>query len=185
MSPRWLKSRRPSPPEAAEAERPEPAMPPQAGPTFAADQPIASKDEDRLSRWPFAHRIAQTIAARTDPHSLVVGIYGVWGDGKTSVLRMMQAALKDDPQMVCVEFNPWYFEREPDLLRGFFATLAEALGRTLHRRHEKLAELLAEYGGLLELASISSEGVRILGRGLSTVTWTNRAGVSSESWATK
>lgn len=75
-----------------QAEPPRPTETPEVGPSYAADQPIDSKLQDRLARWPFAQRLAQTIAHRTDPNSLVVGIYGVWGDGKTSVLRMMQGA---------------------------------------------------------------------------------------------
>ena len=34
---------------------------------FSADQPIRSKGEDRFNRWPFAQRIAETLAARRDP----------------------------------------------------------------------------------------------------------------------
>jgi hypothetical protein len=32
---------------------------------YSADQPIRSKEEDRFNRWPFAHRIAETLAARS------------------------------------------------------------------------------------------------------------------------
>src|SRR5688500_440525 len=57
---------------------------------YSADQPIRSKEEDRFNRWPFAYRIAETLAARSEPTSLVIGIYAPWGDGKTSTRRMME-----------------------------------------------------------------------------------------------
>ena len=57
---------------------------------YATDQPIATSEEDRFSRKPFAYRVAHTIAHRSDPSSIVVGIYGAWGEGKTSVLRMIE-----------------------------------------------------------------------------------------------
>ena len=65
---------------------------------YSSDQPITSKQQDRFQRWPFAKRIADTIAKRTDPSSLVVGLFGPWGDGKTSTLRMMEEALDAYPQ---------------------------------------------------------------------------------------
>src|SRR5579862_7526842 len=51
---------------------------------YADDAPITSPDEDRFSRAPFAERIAHVFATRRDSASLVVGIYGPWGDGKSS-----------------------------------------------------------------------------------------------------
>jgi hypothetical protein len=60
---------------------------------YFSDQPIRSITEDRFNRWGFAKRIADTLATRTDPASLVVGLFGPWGDGKTSTLHLMEAAL--------------------------------------------------------------------------------------------
>src|SRR3546814_11323043 len=47
---------------------------------YIADQPIASKSEDKFNRAPFATRIAETLATRSDPSSIVIGLYGPWGD---------------------------------------------------------------------------------------------------------
>jgi predicted KAP-like P-loop ATPase len=76
---------------------------------YSSDQPISTKAEDRFNRWPFAERVAKTLADRRDPSSLVIGIYGVWGDGKTSTLRLMQQTLTEHPNVVPVNFNPWHF----------------------------------------------------------------------------
>jgi len=145
---------------------------------YSSDQPIRSKDEDRFNRWPFAERIAETLAARRDPSSLVIAIYGPWGDGKTSTLLMMEEVLAACPNVAAVRFNPWHFDSEEQLLRGFFATLAEALGKSLPTKKEELGRLLDRYGGLLSLASVSLAGVvqlsagaaaKGLGEALSTV----------------
>ena len=87
-----------------------------------SDQPIRSKSEDRFNRWAFAKRIADTFASRNDVASIVIGLYGPWGDGKTSTLRLMEAALQDHAHVVVVRFNPWHFQSQDQLLRGFFAT---------------------------------------------------------------
>lgn len=126
---------------------------------YIADQPIAGRAEDRFNRAIFATRIAETIATRVDPSSIVLGLYGPWGDGKTSVLEMMQESLRSHPNAIIVRFNPWHFQNEDLLLRGFFATLAEAMGQSLPSLKEKAGELLKNYGSVLSLASLTIGGV--------------------------
>jgi hypothetical protein len=126
---------------------------------YVADQPITGKAEDRFNRAPFATRIAETIATRVDPSSIVLGLFGPWGDGKTSVLEMMQEAVTPFPNVIVVRFNPWHFQSEDLLLRGFFATLADAMGKSLPNMKEKAGELLKKYGSVLSLASLTVGGV--------------------------
>lgn len=126
---------------------------------YIADQPITGKAEDRFNRAPFATRIAATIATRVDPSSIVLGLFGPWGDGKTSVLEMMREALGSYPNAIVVRFNPWHFQSEDLLLRGFFATLADAMGESLPNMKEKAGDLLKKYGNVLSLASLTVGGV--------------------------
>ncbi|MFI8730411.1 P-loop NTPase fold protein [Stutzerimonas kunmingensis] len=127
---------------------------------YFSDEPIASKAHDRFGRALFAARIAETIAKRRDPSSIVIGLFGPWGDGKTSVLKMMEESLVQYEQVVTIRFNPWHFPSEDALLRGFFATLAEALGREPAFK-EKAAKLLESYGGILSVVSVALPGVEI------------------------
>lgn len=145
---------------------------------YSSDQPIDTKEQDEFNRWPFAKRIGDTLASRNDPGSLVLGLYGAWGDGKTSTLRLMERSLAIYPNVVTVNFNPWFFESDEQLLRGFFATLATSIGKSLPTKKEELGQILDRYGSLLSLASISIGGVvqigaadaaRGLGKALSTV----------------
>jgi predicted KAP-like P-loop ATPase len=76
---------------------------------YLPDRPIEAEQEDKFNRLPFASRIANTIAHRTDSSSLVVGIFGKWGEGKTSVLNLMKSALKHHDDVEVVPFNPWHF----------------------------------------------------------------------------
>ena len=133
--------------------------------TYSSDQPIGSEKDDKFNRWPFAKRIADTLAMRIDAGSLVIGIYGPWGDGKTSTLRLMERTLVTHANIVTVKFNPWYFGSDEQLLRAFFATLASAIGKTLPKKSEELGRLLERYGSLLSLASVSIGGVVQIGVG--------------------
>jgi hypothetical protein len=146
---------------------------------YSSDKPIERVAEDRFNRWPFAKRIAETLAMRTDPSSVVVGVYAPWGDGKTSVLRLMEIALESHEDIIPVRFNPWYFRSQEKLTEGFFRTLAQKAGKSLTHKSEELGEALKKYGSLLSLASVSVAGgivqvgaadtVTGLGNALSTV----------------
>jgi hypothetical protein len=129
-----------------------PEEPKQPTGPYRTDAPISDPRLDVFDREPFAHRIADTIGARNDPSSLVVGIYGPWGDGKTTVLNFICGRLKDYPSIICVSFNPWRMEGEQALLQGFFATLAEVLDKELTTSSEKLGDILKRYGSLLKIA---------------------------------
>lgn len=85
-------------------------------------------------------------------------IYGPWGDGKTSIVNMMAEALAPDESVICVPFNPWHFEDESHLIRAFFDTLADAIGKRLTTKKEELGKFLQRYGGILSLASFSVAG---------------------------
>ncbi|MDN3577072.1 P-loop NTPase fold protein [Chitinimonas viridis] len=123
---------------------------------FASDEPISGADQDRFNRAPFASRIADTIARRPDPSSLVVGVFGPWGDGKTSVLKMMEEELRRHDHVVVLHFNPWHFQSEDQLIRGFFLALADGLDRELSNRQEKIGEALKNYGSLLAVVPLVS-----------------------------
>ncbi|GGP06656.1 hypothetical protein GCM10010992_27440 [Cloacibacterium rupense] len=50
---------------------------------------------------------------------LVIGLYGVWGEGKTSVLNMIQNDLEEKDDIFVVKFNPWIFKDEDFLILNF------------------------------------------------------------------
>lgn len=116
---------------------------------LVTDAPIADPDDDRFGRGPWARRIAETIAAQQDPASLVVGVYGPWGDGKTSVLNLIDGSLSKPPGVALVRFNPWRLGDEAEMFRGFFETLAEALDEQLASPTQRIGAALRDYGGLL------------------------------------
>ena len=137
---------------------------------YSSDRPITTKEEDAFRRWPFAKRIADTLATRADAGSLVIGLYGPWGDGKTSTLRLMRTSLADHTNVIAIEFNPWFFESDERLLRGFFETLAASIDSSLQTGKETIGKLLKDYGSLLSTALPGLGGVaENVGQALSTV----------------
>lgn len=137
---------------------------------YVSDSPITDPKNDRFRRWPFAKRVADTIATRKDHSSLVVAIYGAWGEGKTSVLNFISAELTNESDILIVKFNPWRFADESALLRHFFSELARVVGASLTNKKEEIGTALARYGEFLDLAwSGAGKAASTVGLFLSTV----------------
>lgn len=99
--------------------------------SYSSDAPVSKIDDDEFSRWSFSERVARVIADRKDPSSIVIGLYGAWGDGKTSVLNFIEQSLVGTDDVICIKFNPWRFGTEDQLLMGFFNQIADALDKKL------------------------------------------------------
>jgi predicted KAP-like P-loop ATPase len=128
--------------------------PPQHVETFRSDDPLTDPALDLFDRLDFARRIAHSIRERQDDSSLVIGIFGPWGDGKTTVLNFIDAALDDASAFTTVRFNPWLIGDENQLLPAFFATVSNELKVSPGGKRRKLADRLNAYGDALSAASI-------------------------------
>lgn len=58
---------------------------------------------------------------------LTLGIYGTWGTGKTSLMRMLMEDIARHPSMRTVWFNAWKFDREDSLWRAFLLRVIDSL----------------------------------------------------------
>ncbi len=57
--------------------------------------------------------VAKTVVAllkENRAHALTIGIHGDWGAGKSSVLKMVDAATAKDDSVACLWFNGWAFQ---------------------------------------------------------------------------
>lgn len=113
---------------------------------YIADTPIFIQNEDKFQRFNFSRRIANTIIQRKDSSSLVIGIYGNWGEGKTSVINFVEDCLATSEDIIVFKFNPWRFTDETQLLSGFFHLLAKKLDKSIQSKGEKIGELICDYG---------------------------------------
>ena len=91
----------------------------EGGTPYSADTPITTASDDKLDRAVFSRRIAEAIMGWRDERSLVIGVLGEWGCGKTSILQMALEHLQDRAvDAVLVE----------DEAGGYVATVAQLPG---------------------------------------------------------
>lgn len=141
-----------------------------------ADEPLRAAAPDLLGREAFVHTVAQRIdrAAVADP-SVVFGLVGPWGSGKSSLLNRIRGALSDD--WVIGEFTPWSTGDSGALSIEFVTTLASVLGAKPKGATRRMLAQYASYGvPLLAAAPIVGGGLsgsmdKLLGRAASRPPW--------------
>lgn len=114
-----------------------------------SDDPITSSDDDKYGRTSTAEWIAELINRNpSEDASIVYGIEGPWGSGKTSVINMIRDRLTEmDNKWKIAPFTPWATEGTDALLSEFYSLLAEHIdGLGNDSRFRKLALKVGRYG---------------------------------------
>ena len=92
------------------------------------DEPIA---QDTLDRDKYATAFANMVTKCQTP--LVVGLYGSWGVGKTSLMKLTEAKISDrDARKVW--FDPWQHQFNDDPLLAMVQTLYDSLETKTKKR---------------------------------------------------
>src|SRR5690348_5576358 len=100
---------------------------PQSTPTSGIpDRPISDPADDSLGRDAFADSIADSIISAPDGSTLRIGVYGDWGEGKTSVLALMQRRLAQHGH-ICIWLTPWTAATRDEFLDQLLRGVTEAL----------------------------------------------------------
>lgn len=92
-----------------------------------SDRPVEIPEEDILGRSPFAKGIADQIIHTPDKGSLRIGVYGGWGEGKTSILRLIANELEKNGH-VCIWVTPWVFSDRGEILEYLIHEITNKLG---------------------------------------------------------
>lgn len=106
--------------------------------------------------------VADTVAEivyQADGRPISIGVSGAWGAGKSSMIKLIQASLRDPPQsdekpakdFVFVEFNAWLYQGYDDAraaLMDVIATRLETEAKKRAKGLDKASELLSRVNWL-------------------------------------
>ncbi|WP_298789197.1 P-loop NTPase fold protein [uncultured Marinococcus sp.] len=112
--------------------------------TYFSDKPLNSFEEDFFNRSPFAKRVAEVIETSLSAESTVIGINGKWGEGKTSVLNLIEGYFQEEEKsdILTIRFNPWLFSNEEEMLTNIFYLFADKLKIDLETKKEKTGNFI-------------------------------------------
>lgn len=148
-----------------------------------AGKPITSLREDAFERDVFATHLASFLCLPKGAPSIVVGIEGAWGVGKTSCINLIKEIVsKSKPCPIIVDFSPWLISTIDSVIEGFFVQLAAELGGNEHSKNAKeAAKKVLAFGKMLAPISLIP-GVEpwgsIVANVLKTVSGATKAGAS-------
>lgn len=127
-------------------------------PDFLSDSPITDEEQDSLRRIDFVRSLYKEIVLLPSGDSFCFGIYGGWGEGKSSILNLLRNLLEKNTSIILFEFDPWYLSTKEVVLKNFL----EGLERVLRQQRffpRNFGKDLRKYFKKLSL------GVTVLGTG--------------------
>lgn len=138
---------------------------------YNADKPIKTGAEDLLGRSFFSKQLAKALYECDARDGLVIGLFGEWGSGKTSVLNMTMNEIKNmgeesENKPLIVTFSPWNYSDKDNLTRLFFHRLITRIeGQDNQAKKKELGKKLKKYVNVLDGLAL----VPVLGNALAAV----------------
>jgi hypothetical protein len=78
------------------------------------DNPVELPEEDQYGFRPYAGILAGMV--RDTPNlPFCMGIFGRWGTGKSSLMKLIECQLSGAGVVRCIWFNPWKYHRQEEL----------------------------------------------------------------------
>ena len=87
-----------------------------------------------------------------------IGVYGDWGSGKSSLMKMVKKSLDTDKNTLTVEFNGWLFEGYEDAKTALCGTILDEM----HKHEKRFAKAKKEIKALLDKV----DGGKLLSKGV-------------------
>lgn len=135
---------------------------------YNSDRPIESANQDLLGRSTFSKQLAEAIFKYGSKDGLVIGLFGKWGTGKTSILNIVVNEINSLSEDSCdkpiiVKFSPWNYTDKDNLISLFFRVLKNKLDiDNDEEKRKKIRKALTDYSDALDALSL----VPMVGSGL-------------------
>ena len=125
---------------------------------YYSDKPILTSEEDSLNRKYFAELLGKALVNLQNKDTFTVGLYGRWGNGKTSLVNMMLREIEqnqnEQEKMIIVHFEPWNFSNTDQLLEQFFVHLTNVFSNSADEKMKKIGKTLVKYSDAFKAAEV-------------------------------
>lgn len=117
-----------------------------------SDRPLEEGDVDRLSRNAYVKTIASLLRGAIRDEPQYIGLYGRWGEGKTSILSLLRKEVRYEG-FAFVDFRLWEYADRKELPRLLFDQIAQ---QEKLRTDTSLAGLIRSFGRALMLDRVDN-----------------------------
>ncbi len=93
------------------------------------DEPIIYEAQDLFGRSEFIEGLYKEICGMQFEDSYVFGLYGRWGEGKTSAINLLLRKFKNNDEFLTINFDPWYFKNSEGILLAFYNELENVISK--------------------------------------------------------
>lgn len=128
---------------------------------YNSDKPIKDIKDDLLGRSYFAKQLSKAILNFEQDDSIVIGMFGKWGTGKTSIINMALYEIENqtldknyEEKPIIIKFEPWNFSDNDNLITQFFHCFRQNINLPENSKFkEKVGEALENYSECLEFST--------------------------------
>lgn len=138
---------------------------------YSTDKPINTEEQDLLGRTTFSKQLGKAICEYNAKDGLVIGLFGKWGSGKTSVINMAENEInrltkEDENKPLFMRFSPWNYSDKDNLISLFFQSLKNKIEiQDDEQIKNKLGKALRDYAEVFDVLSL----VPVIGSGVATI----------------
>lgn len=125
--------------------------------TYYADKPVKDCSADLLDRASFAKLLSNTLLNLNGDDTFTIGLFGKWGNGKTSIVNMALTEIENDVSknnVLIVKFEPWHFSDSSQLLSQFFVRLSSEFKSKKDKKLQKIGSAIEKYSNAFDLAKL-------------------------------
>ncbi|WET03912.1 P-loop NTPase fold protein [Flavobacterium sp. YJ01] len=121
------------------------------------DSPISDTAEDELDYSEIVKKLKEVLIGQTSDKSFTIGLVGPWGNGKSSIIKMVKSEIEpkisfferilaylkfsNNKDLIVINFMPYLNHKEEDIISEFFTSLSKELSKF----NGKLANQILEY----------------------------------------
>jgi predicted KAP-like P-loop ATPase len=130
---------------------------------FLDDNPINKPEQDLFNFKFYAEKVQKLIQLNSsNPNPITIGIYGKWGEGKTSFLNLIEDKIDhfekrdEDKEYLKFHFNPWRYSSEDEMLFDFFDALSKKFYVQENTNLQEVGKWISKYSKYLKAVKISA-----------------------------